>query len=223
MHVMDAHARRTIKEWTSIAVASDPTRISASVSMFDVTKDLTQEGIRPPALAPNTLIDGRYRILSILGFGGMGNVYKIQDEKLRKAPVILAMKEIVPQGGKAISIAQQMEMFRREAVVLRKLKHDRIPKVYDFVPGHHEAYMVMDYIEGKDLLRVLAEHKGPLEPSTVAESMFQLCDIVAFLHNQKPAVIYRDLKPNNVMLVSGWSHLFDRLRHRSLLHAGSEY
>ncbi|MGZ6390784.1 MAG: beta-alanine-activating enzyme beta-propeller domain-containing protein [Ktedonobacterales bacterium] len=148
-------------------------------------------------LAPGTLLQSRYRVEHVLGKGGMGHVYVVRDERFASAKSLRSMKEMIPRFS---DLHTNMANFEREANVLDSLRHPNIPRVYDSFIEFNRAYLVLEYIEGLDLEQVLERQAGLMPPETVAGWMIQLCDIVGYLHSQNPPVIFRDLKPSNVIL-----------------------
>lgn len=156
-----------------------------------------------PALAPGTLLQGRYRIESQIGKGGMGFVYIVRDERFSSSlgiRSIRSLKEMIPRVNE-IEQAKYMLNFRREAEVLESLRHPNIPRVYDWFEQSNRAYLVLDYVEGMDLEQVRDRTPGLLDPHTVVNWMVQLCKIVQYLHEHRPdPIIFRDLKPSNVIL-----------------------
>lgn len=142
-----------------------------------------------------TLIDGKYRILEMIGKGGMSGVFLAQDERLNKK---WALKVIKKSGedreGRAV-----INSALTEANLLKKLDHPLLPRIVDIISGDEMIFVVMDYIEGETLARYLKrEKKGP--ESKVIEWGIALCEVLEYLHSLTPKIIYRDMKPGNVML-----------------------
>ncbi len=149
-------------------------------------------------LAEGHLLDGRYRIKRVLGVGGMGRVYLSNDTRLANRPV--AVKEMVIADG--VAEKKAIEDFAREAQVLAKLSHPGIPSVFDnFVEGGRH-YLVMEFVAGGDLQAVLDQlgPKGRVDEMKVVRWARQILEVLVFLHSQQPPIIYRDLKPGNVMI-----------------------
>lgn len=144
------------------------------------------------------LLDGRYRIKKVLGQGGMGRVYLANDTRLANRPV--AAKEMVL--GEGIEERKAIADFNREAKVLASLSHPNIPQVIDFFAERGRHYLVMEYVAGSDLQhRLDAQGAGARLPERqVIEWARQILDVLHFLHGQKPPLIYRDLKPGNIMI-----------------------
>jgi eukaryotic-like serine/threonine-protein kinase len=161
----------------------------------DDTARLAQGGTYQ--LAPGTLLAGRYRVESVLGRGGMGHVYLVRDEHFLGTQSLRSLKEMIPRFH---DVQASMINFTREAMVLESLRHDHIPRVYDSFREARRAYLVLEYIEGQDLEQVIERSPGPLDPDLVTTWILQLCEIVEYLHNRNPPIIFRDLKPSNVIL-----------------------
>jgi len=144
------------------------------------------------------LLDGRYRIHKVLGQGGMGRVYLANDTRLANRPV--AVKEMVL--GDGIQEQKAIDDFNREAKVLASLSHPHIPQVIDFFPERGRHYLVMEYVTGSDLQHRLdgLGAGARLPERQVLEWARQILDVLHFLHSQKPPLVYRDLKPGNIMI-----------------------
>ncbi len=152
-------------------------------------------------LAEGDQLQNRYKILGVVGVGGMGAVYKAQDMRFSGVTRLCAVKEMIntatnPQHRKMI-----IRNFEREASILATLSHPVIPQVQDFFTEGSRSYLVMEFVNGMDLEAHLAEVGGFLPESLVVSWAVQLCDVLAYLHNHKPQpIIFRDLKPANIML-----------------------
>lgn len=144
------------------------------------------------------LLDGRYRISKTVGQGGMGRVYLANDTRLANRPV--AVKEMVV--GEGVQEKKAIEDFAREARVLAPLSHPGIPNLIDYFVEGGRHYLVMEYVAGGDLQRWLdALGKGGRVPEAkVLRWARQILDVLVFLHQQKPPIVYRDLKPGNIMI-----------------------
>lgn len=141
---------------------------------------------------------GRYCVESLIGTGGMGAVYLVRDTHFDGArPVLRALKEMVPRHNEDRT---HLELITREANMLATLKHRGIPAVHDLFIETDRVYIVLDFVAGLDLQEVLRRSSEMLAPATVIAWMIQLCDIVHYLHSRQPTVIFRDLKPSNVIL-----------------------
>jgi serine/threonine-protein kinase len=153
-------------------------------------------------LASGSVLANRYKIVKHLGGGGMGNVYLATDGHLAEAE--RAVKEMIGKFPDEASRKKAIEDFQREASVLSKLEHPSIPTVFDyFATETGRYYLVMKYIKGRDLEQELkASETGWLPEETVVEWSIQLCEVFDYIHNLEPAIIYRDMKPANVMLDS---------------------
>jgi tRNA A-37 threonylcarbamoyl transferase component Bud32/predicted nucleic acid-binding Zn ribbon protein len=160
-------------------------------------------GSRAPTqqLEMGTLLNGRYEIVRRIGGGGMGAVYYAKDKNLGDAP--RAVKEMMQSN---IDEAQQEKAiadFRRESMLLASLEHASIPTIYDYFyeDGSARFYLVMKYISGGDfLMRLRNSPTGRIDEQTVADWGMQVADVLHYLHSQKPPIIYRDLKPANLMI-----------------------
>jgi serine/threonine protein kinase len=143
-------------------------------------------------LNPGTVINNRYRIVSLLGQGGFGAVYRAWDLSLKKPCAVKQNFETSPQAQK---------QFEREAVILARLNHPNLPRVTDHfsVPGEGQ-YLVMDYVEGEDLQEVLDRSSRPLPERLVLPWIEQVCEALTYLHNQTPPIIHRDIKPANIKI-----------------------
>ncbi len=142
-----------------------------------------------------TVIDGKYEILKEIGRGGMSVVYLAMDKHLNKQ---WAVKEIRKKGnGKNDEIV--VNSLLAEANMMKKLDHPSLPRIVDIIDNGITIYVVMDYIEGESLDKILAEFGAQPEEMVVSWAK-QLCDALSYLHNQKPPIIYRDMKPANIML-----------------------
>lgn len=142
-------------------------------------------------LETGDLLNQRYRILDILGQGGMGAVYRALDENL---DVYVAVKE------NAFFSEEYSRQFKREAKVLAALKHPNLPRVFDyFVIDHQGQYLVMDYIEGEDLREWMSREEIVAEVE-VLQIGIQICDALIYLHEQDPAITHRDIKPGNIKI-----------------------
>src|SRR5208282_456413 len=149
-------------------------------------------------LTEGHLLDGRYRVKKVLGVGGMGRVYLSNDTRLANRPV--AVKEMVV--GDGIQEKKAIEDFTREANVLARLSHPGIPTLIDHFAENSRHYLVMEFVAGGDLQGVLDKlgPKGKVAEDKVLRWARQMLDVLDFLHGQKPPIIYRDLKPGNIMI-----------------------
>lgn len=141
------------------------------------------------------VIDGKYEILARIGEGGMSQVYLARDKRLNKQWAIKELKTTGDHEKDAI-IAQS---FISEANLLKRLDHPFLPRIVDIINQDGTIYVVMDYIEGQSLEKVLKEH-GAQPQESVIEWGLDLCEALDYLHTQDPPIIYRDMKPGNVML-----------------------
>ena len=153
-------------------------------------------------LATEQVLAGRYRIVRLVARGGMGAVYLAEDTRLGGAPV--AVKEMASSfvRGDTSAFERAVEDFRREAALLARLRHPHLPRVSDQFDEAGKYYLVMEFIEGRTLSEVLRRASGRLPLDRALDYADQLCDVLTYLHGQSPPIIYRDLKPSNVMVVS---------------------
>jgi serine/threonine protein kinase len=149
-------------------------------------------------LTEGHLLDGRYRVKKVLGVGGMGRVYLSNDTRLANRPV--AVKEMIV--GDGIREKKAIEDFTREANVLARLSHPGIPTLIDHFAENQRQYLVMEFVAGGDLQAVLDKlgPRGRLDEDKVLRWARQMLEVLDFLHAQKPPIIYRDLKPGNIMI-----------------------
>ncbi|MFF2911246.1 serine/threonine-protein kinase [Paenibacillus sp. NPDC057934] len=150
----------------------------------------------PSKLAVGQLLGERYRVVELIGSGGMSHVYLAED--LRLPGKWWAVKESVDPGITEYASGDIVA----EAELLISLNHPRLPRVTDFYPPDKDgySYLVMDYINGVTLSRYLELHPGPLPWDQVIQFAMQLLEVLKYLHNQRTPIIYRDLKPSNIML-----------------------
>ena len=159
-------------------------------------------------LLPNTtLSNGRYKIERVVAAGGMGAVYRALDVRFNRP---CAVKEMLDDFQNEADHNQAVEWFKREATLLLDLNHPCIPRVRDFFVEDERHYLVMDFIEGRTLGEVL-EKEGNIAGLEGAHGVSeararswaqQICNVLSYLHRQTPPVIFRDLKPSNVMVTS---------------------
>ncbi len=150
-------------------------------------------------LNPQAMLQSRYRILNHIGGGGMGQVYLAEDTRLPGRRC--AIKEMTPTQLPPQDRAWAAQAFEQEARMLARLSHPGLTAVNDFFPEMGNWYLVMDYIEGETLeLQLQQMPGGRLSLSAALDVARQLCDVLEYLHAQNPPVIFRDLKPGNVML-----------------------
>ncbi len=160
-------------------------------------------------LPAQKLINGRYQLEVRVGQGGMGAVYKALDTRFNNRPI--AVKEMSRTGLSALQIQEAEEAFERESRILADLLHPNLPRIYDHFTENERSYLVMDFIEGRTLEDYLEKANGrPLPLDQVVEWAEQICDVLSYLHNHQPPIIFRDLKPSNVMISeSGHIYLID--------------
>jgi len=163
---------------------------------------MTASGNTPTGiqLAPGTLLGARYKITRRIGGGGMGSVYLAEDLNLANRSV--AVKEMVEMFADEGSRAKAIEDFKREADLLASLDHPSIPTIYQyFFDGDRgRYYLVMKYIDGGDLATRQRLAGGKVDEFTVTKWGIDTCDVLDYIHSQEPPIIYRDLKPANLMI-----------------------
>ncbi len=153
------------------------------------------------SLQPGQVLQSRYRILGIIGMGGMGAVYQARDLHFPTVTKLVAVKEM-------INLAQDQQLrettirnFEREAEILATLNHPAIPQIYDYFSFGDRAYLVMEFIQGKDLEAILNSTEDFLPVEQVRQWGVEICDVLSYLHNHKPEpIVFRDMKPSNVMI-----------------------
>jgi serine/threonine protein kinase len=152
-----------------------------------------------PAVQPfgKQLLKQRYRILARAGSGGYGQVYEAIDTEFMQRRV--AIKEMIQRGLSARDLAEATEGFKREATILAALTHPNLPSIYDFFDEGGNWYVVMSFIEGKTLDDYLRSKGGRLPVEKVLQIGIQLAGVLSYLHTRRPPIIFRDLKPTNVM------------------------
>lgn len=143
------------------------------------------------------LLTNRYRIERLLGTGGFARVYLAHDERLGRR---VAVKELstarLDDGEQATALA----LFEGEARMLAQLDHPGLAKVWDYFDHDGRAYLVMEYVPGPTLRELVAQHGGPLPEPLVIACALSLCNVLSYLHHHDPPIIFRDLKPGNVIV-----------------------
>src|SRR5436853_5043569 len=144
-------------------------------------------------LSPDTILQGRYRIIRQLGQGGMGAVYEAVDERL---DTVVALKE-------TFFVDEKLrKQFEREARLLARLHHQALPRVSDHFNEGDGQFLVMQFIAGEDLAEMQAQRNAPFPQAEVLRWADQLCDALDYLHTQDPQIIHRDIKPQNLKLTA---------------------
>jgi len=164
----------------------------------------------PIVVNPNPLLQDRYRLLASLGQGGFGSVFKAQDTLSQNK--VVAIKEISLNGLQQQEMLDATASFNREVQVLSDLRHPGLPKLYNYFTDAEHWYLVMDFIAGETLERHLEQTIGGhfLQLTDVLRVGIQLCIVLDYMHTHNPPIIFRDLKPSNVMLIpSGGVRLID--------------
>ena len=144
-------------------------------------------------LPADTVLQNRYRIVRQLGRGGMGAVYEAEDQRLG---ISVALKETLS------SEVAMRKQFEHEARLLASMQHSALPRVSDHFVEGNRAFLVMQFIGGVDLARIIAQQPGPLPREQVIAWADQLLDALIYLHSRDRQVIHRDIKPHNLKLTA---------------------
>lgn len=154
----------------------------------------TRDGTKSTLLAPETILQSRYRVIQHLGEGGMGAVYEAIDLRLGHT---VALKQTLTND------ENQWKQFEREARLLAWLNHPALPRVSDYFTEGHRAFFVMQFVEGRDLAEIIAQQSGPLPRHAVVAWADQLLDALIYLHTHERQIIHRDIKPHNLKITRG--------------------
>lgn len=179
---------------TDLKPNPNTSQISESVDTGGKSKQL-----KP--LEEGTLLNNRYEVVRKIGGGGMGAVYLASDRNL--GGVLRAVKEMVQSYIEEEQQDKAVNDFRRESLLLTSLEHPSIPTIYDYFFDDREGrfYLVMKYISGGDLAgRLRSASEGRIDEKSVTEWAIQVADVLDYLHNRVPSIVYRDLKPSNIMI-----------------------
>jgi len=149
----------------------------------------TSDSIRH--LAPGTLLAGRYRILGLVGVGGMGMVYRAQDEQLDLPVALKILRPDLAQEG------QRLERFKQELVLARQVSHPNVVRTHDLGSDGEIVFLTMDFVPGRSLDQLLAD-EGRLAPEQAAAIARQIASGLAVAHDA--GVVHRDLKPGNILV-----------------------
>ncbi len=141
-----------------------------------------------------SVIGGKYEVISLIGQGGMSRVYMVRNQRTN---VTWAIKEVRKDGSNSNEVIRQNLI--TEAEILKGLRHPHLPQIVDIIDRDDTYLIMMDYIEGMPLSQVLKE-RGPQKQSDVVKWSLQMCDVLGYLHSRNPKIIYRDMKPSNIML-----------------------
>lgn len=141
-------------------------------------------------LEPNVFLKSRYRIISLLGKGGMGEVYLAEDQSLANQVAVKVNHNLSTHAS---------AQFIREARLLASLKHPNLPRVIDYFTEGDSQYLVMDFVPGENL-RTLVEQKSPLSTTVILQWAEKLGNAISYLHTQNPPVYHRDIKPANIKI-----------------------
>ncbi len=158
----------------------------------------------------SVLLNQRYRQLHKLGTGGQGEVYQVEDTKL--ANRLLAAKKLQPSNIRSVQERQEaIDAFQREATMLANLKHPNLPEIYDYFEENNDYYLIMELISGETLDNRLEKAGQQLLPiDEVLRIGIELATVLDYLHTRTPPIIFRDLKPDNMMLTpAGQIYLID--------------
>ncbi len=160
------------------------------------------------SLPQQTLLNGRYQLEARIGQGGMGAVYRAIDTRFNNRT--LAIKEMSNAGLSESRVEEAEAAFERESHLLADLLHPNLPRIYDHFTENDRSYLVMDFIEGETLEDYLQRtNSKPLPLDLVISWGEELCDVLSYLHTHQPPIIFRDLKPSNVMISNGHIFLID--------------
>src|SRR5215469_13376748 len=182
-------------------VAASPPQASESKGgrgVVDVPESRRPSSSSSVQLEPDTLLLDRYMIVRRVGGGGMGSVYMARDKRLADRPC--AVKEMIELFADDNQRSKAVDDFKREAEVLAQLEHPSIPTIYDYFVESGRYYLVMKWIGGGDLAEQMRMQGGTVDEVAVTRWAIQICDVLHYIHSQKPPIIYRDLKPANLML-----------------------
>lgn len=178
-----------------------PEPVHASPSSQDASSARMPVVSQPIAAIQNAqasqLLKQRYRIVKQIGAGGYGKVYRAVDTEFMDRRV--AVKEMIQQGLGPTELAEAADSFKHEAVLLATLTHPNLPSIYDYFSENGNWYLVMSFIEGETLDNYLHKRGPVLSVEKVLPIAIQLATVLSFLHTRKPTIIFRDLKPANVM------------------------
>ncbi len=155
------------------------------------------------------ILQNRYRIEGVLGQGGMGTVYLAKDSRLDER--LCVVKELRDDFYRDEDKQRALSFFDREARMLARLKQRNIVQVSDYFSEEGKYFLVMEYVDGENLHSIMQKREGePFDEAQVIHWAKEICDVLSYLHAQDPPVIYRDLKPSNIMInVEGQLKLVD--------------
>jgi outer membrane protein assembly factor BamB/tRNA A-37 threonylcarbamoyl transferase component Bud32 len=164
-----------------------------------MTSSLRQHTGGTASLVVGTTLENRYLVLKVIGSGGMSWVYQARDMRFPSVTRLVAVKEML-NSSKDESIRQTaVQNFEREANLLATLNHPAIPRVYDYFTLSERSFLVMEFVNGKDLEEILAETTDFIPVPTIIRWGVEICNVIHYLHNHQPPVIFRDIKPSNIM------------------------
>jgi outer membrane protein assembly factor BamB len=166
-----------------------------------IDKGDQNQGANQNRLFPGTLLDGRYLIQSMVGRGGMAGVYCARDMHFPNTIKLVAVKEMLFQTDDSFVRDTIIQNFEREANILGGLSHRSIPHIADYFTRGDRSYLIMEYIQGKDLEKIIDDAPGFLPEEKIIGWAIEICDVLDYLHNFKPKpIVYRDIKPSNIMI-----------------------
>jgi len=157
-------------------------------------------GLDETILPKGAILQDRYEIITVLGLGGMGAVYQARDLRFTGVARLCALKEMTCTTPDPQVRRLAIQNFEREANILASLNHPAIPKIYDYFSEGIRSYLALEYIDGEDLEALMGDTEQMLPQEQVVDWAVQICDVLSYLHSQDPPIVFRDMKPSNIML-----------------------
>jgi serine/threonine protein kinase/cytochrome c-type biogenesis protein CcmH/NrfG len=192
--ILSAKESRTLDQLGSKVPPSD-------ISPLDEEHDITAKSFAILPLPIGTILNKRFKIVSVLGAGGMGTVYKV--EQVGRPGYYRAVKELLINPNTSEEARKSaIERFDKEIDILFNLEHPRIPSLILSFQERGNYYFVMEYVPGRSLDMILEDNHAPLEEDRVIRWMMMACEAVTYVHTRTPPIILRDLKPSNIMVTS---------------------